>query len=207
MRKTIGVVIAGLLWMAASLSGSAPRNDYAWFEIDDSITGAALLSDTLGPYADYRLTEGDRCVTAWVAPDGLFFTYLYRGSDLGDNCHTVWPGGLRSYMLQFPAGSAPCAEFGVCTLEVVSPGDSPRIRAEKLFAKSAQATPVAFLFNQGASYEVRADDNVYFLVDGQTRTLSYSGTARLWKFGKKGAAPVGGSFDFSFSLTVTRVAP
>jgi hypothetical protein len=204
MRKTIGVVIAGMLWMAASFSGSASRNDYAWFEIDDS---AAVLSDGLGAYADYRLSEGDKCVTAWVAPDGLSFTYLYRGSDQSDTCSQVYPGGVRTYTLQFPEGSAPCQEFGVRTLEVDNPADSLRIRAEKLFAKRAQVTPVAFLFNRGVSYEVRADDNVYFVVDGQTRTLSYSGTAHLWKFGRKGAVPVGDPFSFPFSLCVTRAAP
>jgi hypothetical protein len=207
MRKTIGVLTAGLLVLAAALAGTAAVNDYAWFVIDDDFPSAALLSDTRGEYEDYRLPEGDKCVNAWAASTGLFFAYLYRGSNLGDACYTVYPGGVRTYTLQFPEGSAPCTEFGVCTLEVESPGQSPRIRAEKLFGKSAQSTPVAFLFNRGASYEVRADENVYFVVDGPTRTLSYSGTARLWKLGKKGAAPVGSSFIFPFSLTVTRVAP
>ncbi len=213
MRKVIGVLFAGLLWMAASLAGTAAVNDYAWFVIDDSVPGAALLSDTRGTYADYRLPDGDECVNGWAASTGLFFTYLYRGSNLGDNCYTVYPDGVRTYKLQFPEGSAPCAELGllprngVCTLDVASPSEYPRIRAEKLFGKSAQATPVAFLFNRGASYEVRADDDVYFSVDGSTRTLSYSGTARLWKLGKKGAAPVGDPFVFPFSLSATRVAP
>jgi hypothetical protein len=207
MRKVIGVLFAGLLLMTASLAGTAAVNDYAWFVIDDNVPGAALLSDARGAYADYRLPEGDECVNAWAASTGLFFAYLYRGSDLGDSCHRVYPEGVRTYTLLFPEGSAPCLEFGACTLEVASPGESPRIRAEKLFGKSAQSTPVAFLFIRGASYEVRADESVYFVVDGQTRTLSYSGAARLWKIGKKGAAPVGDPFVFPFSLSVSRVAP
>ncbi len=213
MRKAIGVLFVGLLWMAASFSGSASRNDYAWFEIDDGVAGAALLSDGEGPYADYRLSEGDECVTAWVAPDGFFFTYLYRGSDLGDGCNTVYPLAVRTFVLRFPAASGACAELGlpapdgICTLAVNSTSEQPRIRAGKLFAKNAQATPVAFLFNKGVSYEVRADNDVYFSIDGQTRTLSNSSTATLWKFGKKGAAPVGAPFVFPFTLSVTRVAP
>ncbi len=213
MRRAIGVLFAGLFLMAASLAGTAAVNDYAWFVIDDNFPSAALLSDTRGAYEDYRLPDGDKCVNAWAASTGLFFTYLYRGSNLGDNCNTVYQDGVRTYTLRFPEGSAPCAELGltpangVCTLEVGSPSEYPRIRAEKLFGKSAQATPVAFLFNRGASYEVRADDNVYFVIDGQTRTLSNSSTATLWKFGKKGAAPVGDPFVFPFTLSVTRVAP
>ena len=199
--------------MAASLAGTAAVNDYAWFVIDDTVPGAALLSDTRGAYEDYRLPDGDKCVNAWAASTGFFFAYLYRGSNLGDNCYTVYQDGVRTYTLRFPEGSAPCVEFsltpsgGLCTLEVASPTEYPRIRAEALFGKRAQATPVAFLFNRGASYEVRADDDVYPAVDGQTRTLNYSGTATLWKFGKKGAAPVGAPFVFPFTLSVTRVAP
>lgn len=125
MRKVIGVLFAGVLLMAASLAGTAAVNDYAWFMIDDSDPSAALLSDTRGEYADYRLPEGDKCVNAWAASTGLFFAYLYRGSNLGDSCYAVYPDGVRTYTLLFPEGSAPCVEFGACTLEVASPGESP----------------------------------------------------------------------------------
>ncbi len=213
MRKAIGVLFAGLLLMAASLAGTAAVNDYAWFVIDDNFPSAALLSDTRGAYEDYRLPEGDPCVNAWVSSSGFVFAYLYRGSNLGDACNDAYPLLVRTYALKFPEASGACSQLGltpsegVCTLIVDSTNEDPRIRAEALFGKRAQATPVAFLFNRGASYEVRADEDVYFSVDGSTRTLSYDGTATLWKLGKKSPVAVSSPFDFPFTLSVTRVAP
>jgi hypothetical protein len=81
------------------------------------------------------------------------------------------------------------------------------IRAEALFGERVKATPVAFVFKRGASYEVRAEDNVYPSVDGSNRTLSDSGAATLWKLGTKGAPSEGDSFVLPFSRSVTRVAP
>ena len=215
MRRTIGALFAGLLWVTASLSGGASRNDFARFEIDDSSSGAALLSDGNGPYADYRLSGGDKCVTAWVAPDGFFFTYLFRGSGQADDCYQVYPlAVVRTFLLKFPPASGACAELGltpsdgICTLIVDSTSEHPRIRADRVFGNNVQATSVAFLFKRGASYEVRLDKDVPIVASDPTRTLSNdSGTATLWKLGgKRGPVPVGTPFVFPFTLSVTRVA-
>jgi len=209
-RLAFAVLLLAALSLAVTTTAGKPAaaNDLASFVIQD-FEGAALLSDSRGAYEDWRL-PGDPCVTAWAASTGLFFAYFYRGSDLGDDCNGANQGPVRTYQLMF-ADSTACANLVLgsapCTLNLDSTTNQPRIRAEKLFGRTAVTTPVAFLFNKSASYEVRLDSEVGIDISGDTRTLSNdSGTASLWRLGGKKPVRVGSPFVFPFSLSVTRVA-
>lgn len=173
--------------------------------------GNAFNHPTLGPiYVDWRLTDGDPCVSGVVKKDGFFFIWMNRGSDLGFECEENFldPNTHRRYLLKFP-DAVICTELAL--------GDAPcevradRIRAEKLFHGKASETLVAFMFHLGGnSYSLDTAGDISG--SGDTRTLTNTTrTATLRKFGfvpgtkTPGSTPVGSPFVFVFQLTVTRV--
>jgi len=192
---------------AFALAAPAMAADPARFVITDS-PYYMLGSDGNGSYADWRLSGGDPCVNAWVAPDGLFFAYLYRGSDLADDCHLVYPEGVRTYRITFPAGTRICPALGLgedsqpCLLVA---DDKPRISFEKLFASRAKEALGRFMFyRNGNSYQLECTGDV--AGSGNTRAVSNTTRAAVLKLvsGKK-PQPIGAPFVLPFEMTVERV--
>lgn len=198
----LGLLVIGLVAFMAFTPNSL-RSEYPSYRakllINNSFPGTALLSDGQrdGWYIDHLLSGGDPCVTAWVNATQLFFIYMDYTGETGHDCSSSLGVPLRTYTLKFPA---PWGDITVAD-------KSPRIRIEKLFSKKPTA-PVAFLFyKDGVSYEVRPDVEVPITVSGNTRTLTYAGTAKLWKITTpKESGPITFSFWFPFQLIVERVA-
>lgn len=196
-----------LVLLAFALATPALAGDPTRFTITDSYYNL-LSSDGNGTYADWRLSGGDPCVFAWIAPDGLFFAYLYRGSDLGDDCHLVYPEGVRTYRITFPAGTGICPALGLgddsqpCLLGA---DDKPRISFQKLFASRAKETLGRFMFYWGGnSYQLECTGDVSG--SGTTRTVSNTTRMAVLKLvsGKK-PQQIGAPFVFPFEMTVERV--
>jgi hypothetical protein len=192
--------------------GGGNAQTVARMTINDSflVNDQRLWSDGKGPYADWRLEGGDPCVIAKVENDGLFFVYFYRGSDLGDDCNEMFPGQERTYRLQFPQSSGICAALGLGSQDpcALVGHDRLRFRADDLFAKSAQSTPVGFLFfHGGQSYAL--DSQGLLSGTGDTRTVTNAtetGALRNVSAWPKSKQPVGSPFVFPFQFTVERVA-
>lgn len=177
--------------------------------INDSFPGTALFSDGVnsGWYIDHRISPPiDPCVTAWVGADGGFFIYMDYTGETGHKCSESLGVTLRTYTLIFPApwGNETVADH------------SPRMRIVKLFGRKG-TTLVAFMFykyrpeyEKNISYEVRPDTEVPTTGSGNTRTLTYYGTATLWRItqlykGEKTPVAESGPFSFPFEITVVRV--
>jgi len=215
----IGLVAFMALGPGSARAGATNYGYKLWIT-DDYLSGQALFSDGKGWYIDRLLENGDNCVRAWVSANSLFFINMDLNADCPDCNLSGCAGdkGPRTYTLIFPVGSEACSKLGLdtntCSLKIDPNFGKPRIRAEKLFSKKT-TTPVAFLFRitkeDGSydSYEVRTDQEVYFTVLGSERTLTYGGTARLWRinteFDKHVFGPVTSPFMFPFQLKVERV--
>jgi hypothetical protein len=216
----LGIGLAAIMSIGplSALGGGGGTTVLAKLWIDDS---AHVLSDGLGSvedpslYSDFRLPGGDTCVTAFVNSTGLFFINMDNNGQFGNDCNSnAGVPNPRTFVLKFPDSSGACGALGLtpdgsglCTL---TGHDDTRIRAEKLFANNNRqhTTPVAFLFRKdGTSYEVRSDTEVPFSSSGNMRTLTYSGTTRLWKISStpQRPAPVSSSFAFPFQMRVEQV--
>lgn len=199
------LIMLAFVLLAFALAIPAMASDPTRFSITDSYYNL-LSSDGNGTYADWRLSGGDPCVNAWVAPDGLFFAYLYRGSDLGDDCHLQYP--VRMYRLTFPADSGICPALGLggggqaCLLVA---DDKPRISFDKLFAARVKQTLGRFMFYlNGNSYQLECAGDVSG--SGNTRTVSNTTRmAVLRQVSGKKPQQIGVPSVFSFEMTVERV--
>jgi hypothetical protein len=204
MKRLIMLAVVLLTFV---LAVPAAANDPARFTITDS-PYYLLSSDGNGAYADWRLPNSDPCVNAWVASDGLFFAYLYRGSDLGDDCHVNYP--VRMYRLTFTADSAICGALRLggdgqtCSLVA---DDKPRISFDKLFAARVKQSLGRFMFYlNGNSYQLECAGDV--TGSGNTRVVSNTThMAVLKRVSGKKPLQIGAPFVFPFELTVERVVP
>jgi hypothetical protein len=200
----LSLLAIGLVALTALGPGSVrgqKMNDRAKLWIND-FAGAALLSDGVngGWYIDNWLLESpdsDRCVTGWVDNSGFFFIYMDFGQEVGSDCSQSLGIPPRAYTIVPLQGNQ----------TYYSAPNKFRIRSEKLFSKK-QTTPIAFMFyNGGISYEVRTDTEVLITKSGNTRTLTYNGTATLWRISQAPIKPVPvySHFYFPFQITVERV--
>lgn len=202
-RSLIGLGLLAIGLVAFMALGPSPArsggNYLAKLRINDGfLVGQALFSDDKGWYIDHRLTDGDFCVTA-LAQGGWVFIYLDYNPEVGFCCSKNTGNPLRTYTLVLPEGCGPTDR------------ESFRIRSENLFGKK-RTTTVAFMFFDGViGYEVMPDVEVAITGGGNTRTLTYSGTATLWRFtkiskGERVPVRICSSFSFPFEITVERVA-
>jgi hypothetical protein len=203
-RSLIGLGLLAIGLVAFMALGPSPArsggNYLAKLRIND-FPSAALLSDN-SPYGalyiDHRLLDGDFCVTA-LAQGGWVFIYLDYNPEVGFGCSKNREITPRTYTLVLPEGCGPTDR------------ESFRIRSENLFGKK-RTTTVAFMFFDGViGYEVMPDVEVAITGGGNTRTLTYSGTATLWRFtkiskGERVPVRICSSFSFPFEITVERVA-
>jgi hypothetical protein len=179
-----------------------------------------------GVYKDHRLGTGlpddaNYCVEA--SPFQGLFIRLNRqlDSESGTQYCGLAGGSPRQFFMTitnqtaceelgshgYPTGpSAPCIFTGA---------DKPRIQLNNdIYGKRTSRTPVVFLskwYDEFAtSYEVRtqADATVMNVgVDPDMRIVSYSGSARLWRF-EPGVKPraVAEAFPLQFQMTFKRTA-
>ncbi|HUU15224.1 MAG TPA: hypothetical protein VM182_16160 [Terriglobia bacterium] len=186
--------------------GGGGVNPAAKLTVHDFYGDPLLVSDGNGPYVDWRLEDGDPCVFGWVKKDGFFFIYTNRGNDLGLGCEQEYPGVTpRRYVLKFPNADV-CSALGLGSAPCEVPAE--RIRAEGLFGRRAQESPVAFMFyHEDISYSLDTIGDVSG--SGDERTLTNANrTAQLMLIGQgPQPQPVGSPFVFSFEFTVERIAP
>lgn len=211
--KKMTLLLVVLLCAIASwiVAGSSTP---AALTINDGWTGALVHSDGQGTYYDHSLSSSNPCVTAWASSSGLFFIYLDYNPAYGSVGQCDSALGIdgssedRTYSLTF-ASSGICTALGLtasggeCTLVT---DNSPRIRADNLFARGASSTPVAFMFNwNGSSYSLNTNTNAGVSGSGTTRTASYNGSVTLWQIFPAPQKPkqVGSSFTCPFQFTVS----
>ncbi len=221
----VGVLVLGLTVVSQALS-AGPTVWLMTFSIDAD-QPYAVSADSLGPfYNDYRLGTGEPddhnyCVEATVS-GGLFIRFNRKlDGDAGTRYCGLFLGSPRQFSITitdstacdelsshgYPTGSlAPCVITGL---------DQPRIRiTNDLYGKRTTRTPVAFLTKwydaNMTSYEVRTETDATVTTDGldpSKRIVSYSGSARLWRF-EAGAKPkpVANAFPLPFQMTFQRTA-
>jgi hypothetical protein len=183
-------------------------------------------------YKDYRLSGGGEsdlnfCVEA-DATRSLFIRFNRKldGESGVERCDTpddqYGTGRQRQYLLEIRNASA-CAELGAngylpnaeawtapCT---ITGGVNPRIRMGSLFGKNARF-PVDFLTTNptqdksiAISYEIQSLANATIVAGpgdlSNVRTVSYSGMAKLAKFGG-GTPSTAESFPLPFKMTFVR---
>ncbi len=160
------------------------------------------------------------CVETLATP-ALFIRLNRRLDDAGTQYCGQYGGTPRQFSVQI-ANAAACEELwshgyptgpdAPCTF---TGADKPRIRIDKdLYAKRASRTPVALLSKwydvARTSYELRTEAEASVLttaLDPAIRIVSYSGTARLWRF-EAGAQEraVAEAFPVPFQITFKRTA-
>jgi hypothetical protein len=217
-----GALVLGLTIVSHAL-GAAPTVWLMTVTIDDSIDPEqpyAVSHDELGPtYEDYRLDGGDYCVEATVS-GGLFIRFNRKlDGDTGTQYCGQSGGSPRQFAVAVSSASA-CAELwshgyptGPDAPCVITDTDNPRIRiTNDPYGKRTARTPVAFLTkwydDYRTSYEVRTETDAVVTSDGPDRRIvTYSGSARLWRF-EAGAKPkaVADPFPLPFHMTFTRTA-
>ena len=232
LAVTSTALVSGTLLITAAVNAAAT----VWlmtFTIDDG-PSYAVSGDGIDPaepggpgvYKDYRLGTGlpddlNYCVEA--SPTPLLFIRMNRKLDgpSGNQYCDLFGGSPRQFSITISNGSA-CSELWThgyvdapetpCVLAGV---DKLRIRIDSdLYAKRTTTTPVAFLAKPhdtaATSYEIRTAAGAAVLqagVDPSMRIVSYSGSARLWRFepGEKARA-VAESFPLPFQMTFRRSA-
>lgn len=200
---------------------------YAVFS-DKAVTGT-------NEYKDYRLGTGEQtdlnfCLEA-DASRSLFIRFNRKldGESGVQRCDTpddqYGAGKQRQYLIEVRNQSS-CQELGAngylpaatawtapC---VITGGVNPRIRMGSLFAKSTKF-PVDFLTTNptqdksvAISYEIQSVANATIVAGpgdlSNVRTVSYSGTAKLVKFGG-GTSFTGEPFPLPFKMTFVRQSP
>ncbi len=153
---------------------------------------------------------------------GFTFNVLNRKlDDAGTRCGDVG-GTVRQFQVHVSDGIA-CSElvaYGTtavpdptgpgCTLTYV---DNPRIRLAKLYASKPSKTPVAFLIEMfdppagHGGFEIRTDSDATISIwsgNANLRRVSYTQTARLYKFGSTKPYVVGGAFPLPLHMTFER---
>lgn len=230
--RVAGALILGLAVVSPVLCGG-PTVWLMTFTIDDD-PSYAVAGDGLDPivpggpgvYKDYRLGTGlpddvNYCVEG--SPSQGLFIRLNRQLDGGAGTQYcgLSGGSPRQFFLTISTDAA-CAELwshgypagpdSPCTF---TGADKPRIRiTSDLYGKKTNRTPVAFLSKwydvSATSYEVRLDTDATVVnvgVDPSMRVVSYSGSARLWRFepGLRARA-VAQAFPLPFQMTFKRTA-
>jgi len=203
------LIMLAVILLAFALPAPAAVNDAARFTITDN-PYYLLGSDGKGTYADWRLPGGDPCVFSWVSGTGLFFAYLYRGNDLGDDCQAMYPlppEQWRTYSLRFPAGTGICPALGLgddsqpCALVA---DDQPRISFGLFGARTTESAGRFMFYLNGKSYQLECAGDASGT--GTTRTVSNTTRTAVLKLisGKK-PQQIGAPFVFPFEMTVERV--
>lgn len=168
-----------------------------------------------GTYRDYRLSAGDPCVEDEGMPNGSFIALNRKFAD-GIRC-SDHGGTQRNYVLTIEDAGA-CTELLNSAEAIEVTGDvsacnvvaspNPVIRAEKVWAAKATATPIWFQL-VGSSYRVQTDVDASVAIaasNGNHRVVSFTGTAHLWKVFTAGTHPatIGGAFSLPFRLVFDR---
>jgi hypothetical protein len=217
------LVMAGALVFALTIVSHALSAAPTVWLMSFTIEDLAVSHDDVGPeYQDYRLEGGDHCVEATLS-GGLFIRFNRKlDGDAGTQYCGLSPGlpRPRQYAVTIPDATA-CQELsdngyptGPGAPCVISDTDNPRIRiTNDIYGKRTTRTPVAFLTKwydaARTSYEVRTETDATVEPDGpDTRIVTYSGSARLWRFraGEKAKA-VADAFPLPFQMTFTRHVP
>lgn len=229
-RIIIGCAIAASVLTATS-QAKGPTVWLASFTIDNLSPENAVFSDAVeADYQDYRLGTGlesdpNFCVEA--SPNStLLFVRLNRKLDGDDGfmrcdtpTHEYSQGKQRQFTLKIRNDSA-CWELwtnGYLSANSadwhqpcdMTGGPNPRIRLGNLWAKSPRF-PVLFHTTNpsggSVTYVVETDANVTVTGPGNSKVVTYGGTARLHKFAPNAVGPVAEAFQLPFHLTFTRVS-
>jgi hypothetical protein len=178
--------------------------------VDDS--SYAVASDGFGLYTDHTVngTLEDTCVSATTGSNGftqISLNYLIqtgRKTSVWCNPYTSKNDqGFESRTWSMViADSTACTDLGAgaepCTFIVPTQADE-RILPGSVF--SSTSTPVTFQFElNGSGYSVQSDGSASVTGDTSTRTLTYSGTAKLYHSG----TAISESFSLPFQLVITK---
>lgn len=228
----MGVLVLSLV-ATASVAKSAATVWLMTFTIDSGAS-YAVAGDGMDPvepggpgvYKDHRLGTGlpddvNYCVEA--SPTQGLFIRLNRQLDgeLGTQYCGLTGGSPRQFSITITNTSA-CAELathGYPTAPaapcIFTGADKPRIQIiNDIYGKRASKTSVVFLSKWydifATSYELRTETDATVITvgtDPATRIVSYSGTARLWRF-EPGVKPraVAEAFALPFQMTFKRTA-
>ncbi len=216
---------AQTVWLMTFTIDNRDDNDLAPYAVAGDGTDPVSAGGAV--YRDYRLgtglvTDVNYCVEASPAAS-LLFVRLNRklDGDSGTQYCGLYDGSPRQFVLTIDNAEA-CAELwshgyssgpdASCTFTGL---EKPRIRiSSDLYATRTSRTPVAFLYQKYdqslVSYEVRTETDASVVkvgLDPTIRIVSYSGSARLWRFapGVKARA-VAQAFPLPFQMTFKRTA-
>jgi hypothetical protein len=224
-RIVLPALLVSSCGLLSSVGAAKPATWLMTFTIDQS-EGHVLSGDPAGVYKDFRLGSGlpddvNYCVEASPSP-GLFIRLNRKldGANGSQYCG-LFGGTPRQYFVTI-SNAAACSELwaggyptGPEAPCVFTGADKPRIDiANDLYGKRTTRTPMKFLSKwydvNAVSYEIRPESDATVIstgIDPSMRIVSYSGSARLWRFDPGvQARAVAEAFPMPFQMTFRRTA-